>query len=1067
VRVPLILTSLALAAACLGQSSAFLTRPDVHGHTLVFTAEGDLWISDLSTGVSHRITSDPGVESFAHFSPDGTQIAFTAGYDGGANVYLMPTAGGSPKRLTFDTLPDQVVGWTPDGKNVLFRTSAKLYASAVETFATQELYSVSVEGGLPMKIAVPKATYASLNADGNTLAFVPDSNEWMNWFRYEGGEADKIWLADLAKGKFEKLTNSKGVDTQPVWVGNTIYFVSERTGIRNLWSLDPSTKKVRQLTFSTNEPVRHPSSDGKEIVFELGPKIAVYDPSSDKSQVLTIQLNSDRIHSRPFEFPVSVSTDYAIGPTGKRVAMVSRGHLVTVPAGEGGMHTVVSDSAQRVQNPVWSPDGKKLAYVSDADGEEQIFVCDAEAGATPKKLTTTLKGQQGNLVWSHDGKYLLVGDRETNISIVDAATGSIKLIAHSPFGSSYDNALTDFSFSPDSKWVAYTMPGDAVTQQVYLYEISSGKSTLVTDPTIISGSPTFSPDGKYLFVLQMRHLSETFQIPSLRIGHEAAFEVTAFPLSKSTASPFAPKDEEEGEAPVKPDLAAKAAAVDLDGLPDRTIDMKVPPGDYSKIVAIPGKLLIQAGPSVLSFDIASKALTPIASGIRALDVSQDGKKILLVGPAGPQVVEAATGPVPPGAGALKLQGLTVTIDPVKEWKQIFNESWRVGRDFFYDPNTHGVDWKGVKLKYQAELPLVADRSDLTQILKDIVSEFNTGHCYVAGPTPFGAKPPRYGELGADLVWDSSGGAYKIAHVLKGDSWDPSVRSPLADPGVNVKQGDYLLKIDGRPLRKDEDPESLLLGTAGHTIAVTTNSTPSLVGSKTTMIVPIANDLGLRHLDWVKSRRAYVTKASGGQIAYVYLPDMEEAGANEFAKNYYPNVNKAGIIIDVRGNGGGNISSNLLSDLATKPTGFFTFRSGGTFRREEWGPMGEVVAVTDQWAFSDGEYFSEFFKRMKIGPLVGHRTGGGEVGSGGGYGLVDGGSIYIPNYGAWVPGEWVVEGRGAVPDYEVDQDPAAVMAGRDPQLDKAIELILTNLKAHPFKMPQHPPFPVKLKGSQGS
>jgi tricorn protease len=1046
---------------------AFLSRPDIHGNQVVFTAEGDLWLADVGSGVARRLTSDPGVESAAHFSPDGSQIAFTASYDGGASVYVMPVAGGSPKRLTFEATPTLVIGWTPDGQNVLFRTSSRMYASSVEQSATQELFSVSTAGGAPKKVSVPRASFASMNKDGHTLAFVPTSNEWMNWFRYEAGEADKIWLADLSSGKFTQLTNSKGVDTQPVWVGESIYFVSERSGVRNLWRLDPETKKVKQITKSVDIPVRNPASDGKRVVFEVGPRLEVYDPAADTTTMIPVHLNSDHVHQRPFEVAIATSfpDGVSIGPSGKRIALSTRGHLVTVAAGEGPMHSIAGASGQRIHNPVWSPDGKKIAYVSDASGEEQLYLVDASEGSTPKQVTKDLTGEHSAPVWSPDGKLLLIGTREGSIQLIDAVAGTVKNVARSPGAFSYDEVQTDFVFSPDSKWVAYSVNLDTRSSQVSLYNVVTGATTPVSDPSIDSSSPEFSPDGKYLYILQARDVSDSFGAAG-RIAHDFAVKVTGFALAATTPTPFLAKDDEEAEATKKPDDAAKETKIDLDGLQDRNFDMKVPSGKYGGLLATSGRLLLQAGDSIVAFDIAGKNIIPLVSGARLVELSKDGKKLLISSGGSLRVVDPNGGPVAPESGTVSLAGLTVTVDPVAEWKQIFDETWRVGRDFFYDPNTHGVDWKGLKKKYEAQLPLVATRDDLTRVLKDMISEFNTGHCYVGGPSAFQPKATRPGLLGADIVWDSAANAYKITHVLRGDAWTPENRSPLAEPGIAVHDGDYLLAVRGKSLSKTQDPAELLVGTAGLTISITVNSKPVVEGARIVTIVPIATEAKLRLGDWAKSRREYVQKASGGQIGYVYVPDMGASGANEFAKAYYPVVDKPGIIVDVRGNGGGNISGNLLNDLASKVTGYFVSRTGALYRREEWAPLGQVVAVTDQWAFSDGEYFSEFFKRLKIGPLVGHRTGGGEVGSGGGYAMIDGGSVNIPNYGAWVPGEWVIEGRGAVPDYEVDQDPTAVMAGKDPQLDKAIQLILDNLKKKPFKKPEHPPFPVKLGGSQG-
>ncbi len=1090
-RWTLLILALASTSLAMADTQAFLTSPDIHGDQVVFTAEGDLWLADMKTGDARRITSDPGVETSAKFSPDGSQIAFTGSYDGGSDVYTMPTYGGMPKRLTFDPQRATVRGWTPDGQRVVFDSTSKLYASYVQSFETPEIFTVAFGGGMPTKMPVPWGHFASLNGDGHTLAYVPTSNSWMNWFRYEAGEADKIWLADFSTGKFQQLTDSKGVDTQPVWVGKTIYFVSERSGVRNLWRLDPVTRKVKQITRSTAEPVRNPSTDGKRVIFELGSKLSVFDPEKDATQELEIHLHSDLIHARPYEVPITVGKPVDIGPSGKRVIVLSRGHLVTVAAGEGAMHPLVEDSGQRVIGAAWSPDGKSVAYVTDASGEEQIYLADPTGQTAPKQLTHELKGQHSAPRWSPDSKLLLIGDRESNIQLVDAVTGSVKNIAHSTHPSSYDAVTTDFVFSPDSKWVAYSEPDTYNISRVFLYNVQQSVSTPVTGTTISSGSPTFDPAGKFLYFLQDRQVGLVGEPVSWHFSHSYKTTVSAVTLEPATASPYASKDEEEAvtakaeetpkkpdeapkkdESPKKPDEATKKAEapeaktikIDLNGIADRVLDMKVPGGEYASLLAQGNRLLLLSRAGLQAYDISGKSLTLLTTGVNDLYLSADGKKLLVVRGSDAQVVDGGTGPFSPAQGALKLAGLTVTVDPSAEWRQIFNESWRVARDFFYDPNMHGVNWKAVKTKYEAELPLVGSRADLTRVIEDMVSELNTGHCYVVGPSPFARRAPRTASLGVDLEFDVAAKAYKIKHIIRGNEWTIDSRSPFADPGLGVHEGDYLMKISGVPLTIDQNPEALLLGTAGHTVDVTINSKPSTEGAKTLPIVPLARDSDLRLQDWIDSRRAYVEKASGGQLGYVYVPDMTTMGANEFARGYYPNVDKPGIIIDVRGNGGGNISGNLLSRISTHVSGFFAFRSGGTFRREMWAPLGRLAAVTDEWAFSDGEYFSEYFKREKLGPLVGHRTGGGEVGSGGGYELVDGGSIFIPNYGAWTGNEWVIEGRGAIPDYEVDQDPASIMAGRDPQLDKAIALLLEDLKKHPIQLPTHPPFPIKLGGS---
>jgi len=1060
---------MSVLAACLtpaARADSFLTRPDINGNQVVFTAEGDLWIYRLDTNEARRLTSDPGIETNAHFSPDGTEVAFTANYEGGQDVYVMPVSGGIPKRLTYDGA-SIALGWTPNGSKVLYRTPLKAYAPFFDSLVTQELFTVPATGGLPVKIAVPRGSFASFNADGKTLAYVPISNEWMNWFRYEAGEADSIWLADLQAHTFEQLTKTKGVDTQPVWVGSTIYFVSERSGVRNLWSLDPSSKAVRQITFSTSNPVRYPSSDGHRIVFELGPKLETYDPATNSTDLLSIHLGSDMIHARPFRAQIGANAKAAdINPTGSRVAIVARGQLVTAPTEKGVVDTIVDNSGQRVVGAAWSPDGNSIAYVSDASGEEQLWLADAKGFKEPKQISHDLKGEHSAPVWAPNGKYVLIGDRESRIQLVDVATGNVKTIAHSKFANSYDNLTTDFVFSPDSKWVAYSEPEVRDIDAVWLYEISSGKAIQLTDPAIDSISPAFSADGLYLYFLQLRDLSVQVEPISAMLSHKYQEKLSAVTLASSTPSPYAAKMDDDAE-PAHHEEAPKTKEikVDLDQIGERIIDMNAPPNLYTNVIPEANRILLIGPEGLEAYDIKAKSITLLSPGVTSATLSANAKKLLIVGPAGPQVLDAGTGPFGPAQGRLDVVGQTIKVDPVAEWGQIFRESWRVARDFFYDPNMHGVNWNAMRTKYEAQLPLVGDRADLTRLVASMLSELNTGHCYVFGPSPFAQRGALVASLGADLDFDVAAGAYRIKHIIRGGAWSPDQRSPLLEPGLNIHEGDYLLRIGRDTLQRDQDPAASLLGAAGHTITITVNSKPSADGARTIPIVPLGSDAALRLDDWIRGRAEYVDKASSGQIGYVYVPDMTPFGANEFAKGYYGNVDKPGIIIDVRGNGGGNISSNLLARINSKPTGSFVFRSGGTFRREGWAPLGKVVAVANEYSFSDGESFSEGFKRLKIGPLVGRRTGGGQVGSGGGYALMDGGAIYIPNYGFWYGNEWLIEGRGAVPDYDVQQDPAAVMAGKDPQLDKAIQLILDDLKEHPFSSPEHPPFPVKLGGSR--
>lgn len=1071
----LALSLLAIMPMTQAEVRGFLTFPDIHGSKAVFTAEGDLWLTDLETGDAKRITTDPGVETRAHFSPDGSQLAFSANYEGGTEIYTMPVDGGIPKRVTYDATGAELLGWTPDGTSVLFRTHSKQVATYVAQFSEFEVYKVSVNGGLPTKIRVPSANFASLAPDGHTLAFVPTSNEWMNWNRYQAGEADQIWLTDLTKGTFDRLTKTDGVETQPVWASGKIYFVSERTGVRNLFELDPSTKKTRQIT-SFTETVRNPSTDGKRVIFEVGPSLAYYDPAKGSVKKIDLRLNSDRIHARPFRYPVSAFTDAAISATGKRVLLISRGHLFSVAVGEGVPHHLAGGGVQRIQNPVWSPDGKKVFFTSDLSGEEELYSCDPAEGATPKQITKGLGGELFTPVVSPDGNLIAIGDRANQIWIVTVATGEKKLLSKDAAGNTYDAPNSDFCFSPDSKWIAYQQALDTTIPQVFLYEIATGKTTTLTDPTIASVSPTFSSDGRWLYCLQSRDIKPATDAISGMIFGDNTVRVTAFALRSDVKSPYLDKDEEESDAAKEETPAdGKKMTIELQGLADRLTDMKVPAGRYTKILSQGSRLLllnatdpaiIGATPALdlVAFDPSSKSTSTLTSGVTGLALSADGKKLLVTRPGEAQVVDAGTGPISPSQGAVKTRA-SFSINPEDEWKQIFEESWRVARDFFYDPNMHGVDWKAVKKKYEAQLPLVGSRSDLLRIQKDLISELNTGHCYVGAPGEFTRRPSQMGLLGADIAWNAAVGAYKIEHVYRGDKWDLDTRSPLASQGINIKDGSYLFEIDGVALKKDQDPYQLLIGKVGARVSLKVNEKPTQEGAHTYIVTTIGNEEDLRHTEWIEQKRRYVAKASQGKIAYVYISDMEGHGATDFAHDYYGNVLQPGMIFDVRGNGGGFTADQFFAQIASRQTGYFSSRYGNALRVQNWSPIGHLAAITDQWAFSDGEWFSEFWKRIGLGPLVGHRTGGGCVGSGGGYTLIDGGQIFIPNYGAFAPGAWVIEGRGTVPDYEVEQNPAALMEGKDPQLDKTIELLMTEIQKNPVSLPVHPPYPIKTRGSR--
>ncbi|MDE2126671.1 MAG: PD40 domain-containing protein [Armatimonadetes bacterium] len=1055
----------------------FLRKPDIHGDAVVFTAEGDLWLGSISRHTARRVTSAPGLESDAKFSPDGMTIAFTAQYDGPQSVYTMPTAGGVPKRLTWFPGPCTVLGWTPDGKSVIFHARRRFLPMPEDT-----LYRVPAAGGPAVRFPLPRGHFGALNADGTLLAYVPISAEWQHWFRYQGGQADKIWLCNLQSHAFTQLTNDLSIDTEPIWVGNTIYFVSERSGSANLFRMSSDGRHQKQVTFYKDYPVRYPSTDGKHIIYEHGDGLAVFNPATGNAYDLTMHIGDDRIHARPFTVPVAGAIDsVAPGPTGKRVVIEARGQLLSAPAKSGDIRLLAPLPGSRSQFPVWSPDGKLVAFDSDRSGEEEIWVTNADGTGSPKQLTTSHKGPLSQIVWSPDSKWLAAGDREMRIMLVNVSSGATTVVDQADRSGSYDTTDTSYRFSPDSKWLTFNRFEANWNQGVYLYNIASGQKVRVTDPVMNCYGPRFSPDGKYLLFLADRQFDTMFSGASHFFDFDKTTRISMLPLAADTASPFLPKDDEE---PVgKPASDAKPAAVkpkttepvvvkvDLTGIQNRIIDVPIGADHYGKVVMNGSRLLMMVGADdgqpnrLVAYDIKKKTTTTLTTGLDDFTVTADGKKLLVQRGRSWQFVAADTGAFTAGAGAISVAGALLHVDPVAEWKQILNESWRIIRDLFYDPNLYGIDWNAVHRKYLAELPAVADRSDLTEILADMLAELNTGHCFVFGGSDGGQSPPNEqdGWLAADMSPVPGHAAWKIDRILTPDEFDPGNASPLLQPGLNVHNGDYIVAVNGVAVSPDQDIQALLAGTAGQVTAITVNTAPGSSGARVIRIRPLGSEFGARYDDWEMHQRAYVNKLSGGKIGYLHIRDMENQGITDFARRYYGYLNRDGIIYDVRYNGGGFVSSMLLLQMANKPYSYFKPRYGVSWTRQDWGFPGYSVAMCNENSASNAEEFSDAFQRLKVGPVVGERTWGGEVGSGGGWHLIDGGVINVPNYGEWTPdGHWDIEGHGVIPDYQIAEDPAKMMAGDDPQLDKAVGIIMAEIRAHPVPRPHHPPFPLKAK-----
>lgn len=1048
----------------------FQTKPDIHGDQVVFTAEGDLWLGNVKSGEARRLTSDSRQEISPRFSPDGTKIAFVAQYDGAQEIYVMPTGGGTPTRLTFGSLTQSlmVCGWTPDGSSILCRSFAQngLYMS--------EFQLVPATGGLVQRYPVPRGEFGAFSQDGQ-LAYVPTSNEWMNWYQYKGGSADDIWLYNPTAKSFKQLTKWEGVDTTPVWAGGLIYFVSEKSGSLNLWSVDPKNGNQVQITKYANKKVRYPGSDGHQIVFQVDSGLAKYDPSTGKVEDLNFAMNSDHIHERPMRVPVApIVTTPSLGPTGKRVVMEARGQIISAPVEEGDIRILAKPAGARCQIPSWSPDAKKIAYISDATGENEVWTMDSDTGANQKQLTTGLQSNPLLLKWSPNSKYIGLQDRAGQTLIIDSTTGGITKVSAADAVTSYDGTSPQMAFSPDSRLLAFQQLSAFFISSVSLYDVETKKLTLVHPPTYEAMGPSFSPDGKFLAYIGSTTLVPMWSEFNGQVALDNVATVYIVPLTADAQSPFVIKKVEEadgaGAPPATPTpnpTATTKLEYQLDNLSEKGFRPPMPAGRYIQSEWVQGRLLLlsKAQPmmthdpmtgSVVAFDFGTKALSPIGPA-DSLMISADRSTALIV--SGPKISTLTTA----AGGAQKLLDLgatTITVNPRDEWKQIFEESWRVARDFFYDENMHGVDWNAIHSEYKGKLALVGSRDDLTNLIKQLISELRCGHSYITRmPAGDDSTSIPVGLLGIDVEPATMG--VKITKLYMGDNYGGSPISPLSQPGQKANVGDYILAIGGQPVLPNQDYRALLVGTVGQITQLTVNSKPSLDGARSIFVKPhpMPIDIQLRYQDWVNSRVEYVKKNAGPEFGYVHIPDMTEAGYIAFAKAQGTVANRDAVVYDFRSNGGGNLSSTMLNTIGSKPAFYFHPRgSKVNWARESLAPHGPIAALCDQDAFSDGEFVIETWKRLGLGPVVGKRTGGGEVGSGGGYALLDGQKIFIPNYGAFDPStnKWIIEGSGATPDYDVDQDPAAVMAGRDPQLDKAIELLKLQLAKNPRKKIVTPP-----------
>jgi tricorn protease len=1066
-----------------------LRFPAIHGDRVVFTYGGDLFTVDAKGGIARRLTSHPGFEMFPRFSPDGKHVAFTAQYDGNTEVFVVPAEGGEPKRLTFtatlgrDEISDRmgpnniVMGWTPDSKNILFRSRMQAFNDFIG-----KLFTVPVEGGMAEPLPLPRGGFASYSADGKQLVYNRIFREFRTWKRYRGGMADDIWLYDFGTKKTEPLTDDIASDIIPMFVGGKVYFISDRgPEMRfNLYSLDPTTKKVERHTEFKDFDIKFPSASDKAIVFENGGFIYRFDVAANKAEKISVQILDDHLGARSALTDVSKNiSQYEISPDGKRALFGARGELFSVPAGEGLTKNLTRSSGVHDREAKYSPDGKSIAYISDASGEDEIYVGPADGKTAAQPVTSGADTYKYELSWSPDSKKVLWSDKKLRLQFVEVATKKVTLVKQAK-----EWELRSFNWSPDSKWIAYANQEGEAMDKVSLYSLENGQSTDVTDGWYSSGSPVFSGNGKYLFFVSDRDFNPIYSATEWNHAYRDMGRIYFVTLAKDTPNPFRPKFEDEPAAEKKEekksdkpeekkdekkeekkDAGPTPIKVDLDGLSNRIVSVPGPASNYRGLTATGNSIYYfrssssEPGANFYVFDVGTKKEANLGS-INGYDITPDGKKMLVSKEGKYGIIDLPKGGAISIGEALNLSGLEVNLDKRAEWKQIYNECWRQMRDFFYDPGLHGVDWPAVRKKYEPLLEHVAHRADLSFIIAEMISELNAGHAYIGGGELPQVRKVSQGLLGAEYKRDPATGFFQITRVLSGENWNASRRAPLADVGVNVAVNDWIVAVNGRPTSEVKNINELLVNLAGKPVQLTVNGQPAAAGARTVVVTPTASEGDLYYYAWVQENIKKVNDATGGTVGYLHVPDMQVAGLNEFAKHFYPQLKKKALIIDVRGNGGGNVSPMLIERLRRKIAMIGIARNTEPHVEPEATLVGPMACLLNEFSASDGDIFPYRFRHYKLGPLIGKRSWGGVVGIRGTLPLLDGGVLNKPEFSRYdVEGkEWIMENVGVKPDIVVDNDPAKEFAGEDQQLNKAIEHLLEEIKKNPWKIPAPPPYP---------
>jgi tricorn protease len=1104
-----------LVAACSLAAYAggplLLQKPTLSKTHIAFSYAGDLWLVPREGGEAHLLTSGTGSKTDPMFSPDGSLIAFTGDYDGNVDVYVIPASGGVPKRLTHHPGVDEVVGWTPDGKQVLFRSARNSYSRF------NRLFTVSLEGGLPQELPLPMGEAGSYSPDGHHIAYVPTDNNRrlsaIGWKRYRGGKASHIWITNLGDYNTVEVPHDAANDGNPMWVGDKVYFLSDRNGPFSLFGYDVKSKKVDPLVPGNGSDIKWASAGPGAIVYERFGSLNLFDLATGKSETVAITVPADLPNVRPhFKKVETEITSAGISPSGARAVFEAHGEIFTAPAEKGDVRNLTSTPGVMERDPAWSPDGKFVAYFSDESGEYQLFLQSPDGLGEPRKIGLgTPPSFYYRPTWSPDSKKIAYTDKRLNVWYLDLAKGTPVKIDNTTYDT--PERRLEPVWSPDSRWIAYAKELPSHMHAVFAYSLEQGKSVQLTDGLSDALYPVFDQKGQYLYFTASTDVGPTtgwldlssFNRPTTR----SAYLIV---LRKDLASPLAPESDEEkvGDeaksdaekaAPAKPEESEGAAnedkakaqdgkparaaksepvtvKIDAENISQRILALPIPARNYAQLLAAKAGTIFlvedpprpgpEAQTTLWRFDLTTRKTERLMDGVNNLHISFDGKKMLYSkGPVRTRkwyissvaAPAAGGGPAAPGKPdtPLNLARMEALVDPRAEWKQEYSEVWRIERDFFYDPKLHGLDLAAAGKHYRPYLENIGSRVDFSYLLSEMLGEISVGHMYIRTPADPPSDEGRVGLLGADYTIEN--GRYRFAHIYQGENWNPQLRAPLTQPGVNVLEGEYLLAVNGRELRGKQEIFELFAGTADRSTVLRVGPTADGKGARNVTVVPIENEANLRNRAWIEGNLRKTEQLSGGRVAYVYLPDTGFGGYTSFNRYFFAQVGRGGAVIDERFNGGGAAADYVIDYLRRPLANYWMTREGEDFTTPVGAIFGPKAMIINMFAGSGGDALPWYFRDAKLGPLVGTRTWGGLVGIYDYPQLMDGGSVTAPRVAFYNRnGEWDVENHGVAPDVEVDVTPKDWMAGHDPQLERAVAIVLDSLRKNPLPVAKRPGFP---------